>query len=120
MKKLLLPLLLLVTAVLGMAASSVITLGTPRPWRVQVDIAYNADGTVASANPQVYFRRGLTVDGVAQAPVDAGFVTWDSVAKKDETVTITLANGTTAQTTRGNLLAATIAVGVAEYAAAHP
>lgn len=117
MKKLLITLALLAVAVLGTAASApTVTEGPVLPWRIQVDLAFDTSGSapaVSSASPQVFYRQTYTVDG-AEILRDRGSVTWDSVAKANETVSITLANGTTATTTRGAVLAAVLVIAASE------
>lgn len=115
MKTTLLRLALVLAVALSLAASSV-TEGPVLPWRVQVDLGFNSAGAVTSAVPQVFFRQTITING-SELVKDHGSVSWDSVAKKDLPVTITLADGTTATTTRGKVLLAVVAIAAEEKAA---
>lgn len=102
---------------LALAASApTVVEGPVVPWRVQCDLAISNAGVVTSAAPQVFYRQIITINGT-EVPLDKGSVAWDSVATKDETITITLANGTTATTTRGAVLAAVIAIAAGERTA---
>lgn len=120
MKKIL-ALVLTITAALFCiaAAAPVVTEGPIVPWRVQVDLAFDDAGVVTSAVPQVFFHQKITVDG-SELVKDHGSVTWDSVAKKDETVSIKLADGSTATTTRGAVLAAVLTIAESERTAEPP
>lgn len=114
--KRLLSIALAVAALLSLAAVTV-TEGPVLPWRVQVDLAFAADGSVTSAKPQVFFSQTLTVNGEAITH-DQGSVTWDSVEKRNAPIAIKLADGTTATTTRGAVLASILAIASEERAAA--
>lgn len=117
MKKLLALCTLAAAAVFCTAASApTVTEGPIVPWRIQVDLALDAAGTVTSANPQVFYHQTYTVDG-AEIVRDRGSVSWDSVAKAAEPVTITLADGTTSTTTRGAVLGAVLAIAETERTA---
>lgn len=117
MKKLHTLLVFIVAAALAGAASTpVITQGPVLPWRVQVDLLFDANGVWTSASPQVFFRQAITIDGV-EVQRDLGVIAWDSVAKKDSTIAIKLSDGSTATTTRGAVLTAVIAIAAQERAA---
>lgn len=114
MNKLKLLLLSIIATVACTAASApVVVQGPVLPWRVQVDLNFDEAGAVSSAVPQVFFRQTITIDG---EPVrkSHGSVTWDSVAKKDEPVSIKLADGSIVQTTRGAVLAAVLTIAETE------
>lgn len=114
MKKLAILILSALLAAVAFAAASITAIEGPAlPWRVQVDLTFTDAGTVASASPQVFYSKKITV-GDTVLTRDLGAITWDSVATKDSTVTITLADGTTATTTRGKVLAAVLAIAESE------
>jgi hypothetical protein len=115
MKKLL-ALALATAALLSVAAVSV-SEGPILPWRVQVDLTFAPDGTVASASPQVFFSQAITINGDTLTR-DRGSVTWDSVEKRTATIAIRLADGSTATTTRGAVLASILAIAAEERTAA--
>lgn len=115
MKKLL-ALALAIAALLSVAAVSV-SEGPVLPWRVQVDLTFAPDGTVASASPQVFFSQAITINGDTLTR-DRGSVTWDSVEKRTATIAIRLADGSTATTTRGAVLASILAIAAEERTAA--
>jgi hypothetical protein len=106
---------LLAAALCSAASAPSVTEGPIVPWRIQVDLAFDGDGVITSAAPKVYYRQTIMVDATAVV-IDRGSILWDSVAKANEEVTISLANGGTATTTRGKILAAVIAIAAEERA----
>lgn len=108
----------LIIAALGLfsLAAISVTESAVQPWRIQVDLTFNADGSLKTAAPQVFFGQTITIDGQT-INRDLGSVTWDSVAKRTLPISIKLADGSTATTTRGAVLAAIIAAASEERAA---
>jgi hypothetical protein len=85
------------------------------PWRIQVDLVFDAEGAVTSAKPKVYYQQTITVGATALVK-DHGVISWDSVAKAADEIAITLADGSPATTTRGRVLQAIIAIAAQEKA----
>jgi len=96
-----------------------ITPGPIIPWRIQVDLDCDAEGVPVFAKPQVFYEQKITIDGDPLIK-DHGQISWDSIAKKDEPVAIKLSDGTIAETTRGGILAAVLAIGETERTAQQP
>jgi cytoskeletal protein RodZ len=108
--------LLILAAALSTAADAPSVVEGPIvPWRIQVDLVFDSEGAVTSAKPKVYYQQTITVGGTALVK-DHGVISWDSVAKAGDEIEITLANSSTATTTRGRVLQAIIAIAAQEKA----
>lgn len=93
------------------ATAPTFTAGPEYPWRLQVDVSFNSDGSLAAASPQVFYRQDLT-SGAKVIQNDTGSVQWDVVANASKTIA---ANGKTY--TYGEIFAATVAIAAQERAA---
>jgi hypothetical protein len=97
-----------------------VTKGPVTPWRIQVpSLTFTDAGALSAARVEVFYKQEITVDGL-KLTNDLPAVAWETVATKDQPVSVTLPDGSTVQTTRGAILAAVLAIAAEEQAKANP
>lgn len=105
MKRILIALILSVSALAAVRAQQTATVGAEYPWRLQVDLTY-ASGALSAAPVTQFYRSDVTLNGavIAEAPSAMPTLSLDLVAHGADTVSVTI-NGTPTTLTVANLVA---------------